>query len=232
MRLNPVYSSLDGILYNKSQTLLIQCPGGKAGRYTIPDSVITIEDGAFSDCTSLSNVSIPNSVTSIGDGAFSDCSGLTSITIPNSVTSIGRYAFPGCANLTCAYFQGNSPESSPNDMFGGWRGDTFVTDPTTLYYLPGAIGWSDAYAERPTARWVLPYPVVLKSASNFGIQTNAFGFRISWASNVPVVVEASTALTNPVWSPVGTNTLTDGWWDFSDAEWPNYPARFYRVREW
>ena len=39
---------------------------------------------------------IPNSVTSIGDYAFYDCSGLNSIEIPNSVTSIGRYAFYNC----------------------------------------------------------------------------------------------------------------------------------------
>ena len=42
------------------------------------------------------NTVIPNSVESIGEYAFYNCSGLTSITIPNSVKSIGEYAFYGC----------------------------------------------------------------------------------------------------------------------------------------
>lgn len=40
------------------------------------------------------SITIPNSVISIGNWAFADCTGLISITIPNSVTSIGYYAFP------------------------------------------------------------------------------------------------------------------------------------------
>ena len=43
---------------------------------------------------------MPNSVTSIGDCAFEDCTGLTSITIPESITSIGAYLFDDCNNLT------------------------------------------------------------------------------------------------------------------------------------
>ncbi len=72
---------------------------------------------------------------------------------------------------------------------------------------------------------------MLTTAPNFGIQTNQFGFRISWATNGPVVVEASTTLANPVWSPISTNTLINGWSYFSDVGWTNYPARFYRVRQ-
>lgn len=75
-----------------------------------------------------------------------------------------------------------------------------------------------------------PYPVILSTAPNFGIQANAFGFRISWARNAAVVVETTTDLANPVWSPVSTNTLSDGWSYFSDAEWTSYPGRFYRIR--
>ena len=46
------------------------------------------------------NTSIPNSVTSIDNYAFADCSGLTTVTIPNSVTFIGGYAFALCSGLT------------------------------------------------------------------------------------------------------------------------------------
>ena len=67
---------------------------------TIPDSVTTIGDYAFSGCTSLTSINIPNSVTTIGLSAFSKCTSLTSITIPNSVTTIGDYAFSRCSSLT------------------------------------------------------------------------------------------------------------------------------------
>ena len=50
------------------------------------------------------------------------------------------------------------------------------------------------------------------------------------ATNLSVVVEACTNLANPIWSPVGTNTLTGGSSYFSDSQWTNYPGRFYRFR--
>jgi len=67
---NTAYSSQDGVLYDKSKKLLIQCPAGK------------------------SSVSIPSTVTSIGEYAF-DNSKMDRIVFPDSVTSIGRYAFYG-----------------------------------------------------------------------------------------------------------------------------------------
>lgn len=50
----------------------------------------------YNHAKQIKKISISNSVTSIGNSAFYDCSGLTSATIPNSVTSIGSYAFSGC----------------------------------------------------------------------------------------------------------------------------------------
>src|SRR5665213_1552116 len=79
--LNPVYSSVGGVLFNTNQTTLIQCPGGKVGSYTIPNSVTNIGDMAFLNCSGLISVTIPNSVTSIGSDAFGACSGLTAITV-------------------------------------------------------------------------------------------------------------------------------------------------------
>jgi len=97
---NSAYSSADGVLFNRNQTLLIQYPGGKAGSYVIPNSVTKIEDYGFALCGSLTSVTIPNSVTSIGEAAFYGCSSLTSVTIPNSVTSIGNGTFLLCSSLT------------------------------------------------------------------------------------------------------------------------------------
>jgi len=65
----------------------------------IPDSVTSIGDNAFYECTSLASLSIPSSVTSIGNFAFYGCSSLTSIAIPSSVTSIGDFAFYECTSL-------------------------------------------------------------------------------------------------------------------------------------
>ena len=92
---NPNYSSDEyGVLFNKDKTELIQYPiGNTRTSYTIPNSVTSIGEYAFSGCTSLTSVTIPDSITSIGKNAFYSCKSLTSVTIPDSVTSIGNGAF-------------------------------------------------------------------------------------------------------------------------------------------
>ena len=71
------------------------------GTYDSRDNCNAIIDSSTNTLiVGCKNTTIPNSVTSIGNSAFSGCSGLTSVTIPNSVTSIGRYAFYNCSGLT------------------------------------------------------------------------------------------------------------------------------------
>ena len=89
----------DHVLFNKDKTTLIAY-GAKETNYTIPNSVKTIEEYAFSRCKSLTIINIPNSVTTIGDRAFEYCESLTSINISNSVTAIGEGLFYGCKSLT------------------------------------------------------------------------------------------------------------------------------------
>jgi hypothetical protein len=67
-------------------------------------------------------------------------------------------------------------------------------------------------------------------AAGFGVRTNRFGFTITGASNMVVVVEACTSLVNRAWSPLQTNSLGDGSLYFSDPQWTNHPGRFYNLR--
>ena len=67
---------------------------------TLTDGVTSIGKDAFGGCENLQSVTIGDSVTTIGNYAFRGCSSLTSVTIGDSVTTIGQYAFFGCDNLT------------------------------------------------------------------------------------------------------------------------------------
>lgn len=82
---NENYCSIEGILYNKEITELIKCPQSKTNDATIPNTVDSIYNKAFENCTKLTSLTIPNSVISIGNDVFSGCDSLTSITIENGV---------------------------------------------------------------------------------------------------------------------------------------------------
>ena len=137
---NSHYSSdASGVLFNKDKTTLVQCPGAFAA-YTIPNSVTSIGDVAFSFCTSLASVTIPDSVTSIGRHAFQYCTSLTSVTIPNGVTSIGDSAFSYCASLTSVTIP-DSVTSIGWSAFAGCTSLTSVTIPDSVTSI-GSLAFS------------------------------------------------------------------------------------------
>ena len=130
------------------------------GYLVIPNSVTTIDEEAFSNCTELNgsltlssnlktignrafnscdrfkgNLTIPNSVTTIGDLAFNNCKGFTGdLTIPNSVTTIGDWAFSYCTGFTGDLTILNSVTTIGNSAFSyctGFTGDLTIPNSVT-----------------------------------------------------------------------------------------------------
>ena len=98
---NPDFASIKGVLYSKDITDLYCYPAGlMETSFTIPRTVNSIKNYAFSGCVGLTEIVIPESVTSIGGNSFSECRNLTSLAIPSSVTTIGQNAFSNCSSLT------------------------------------------------------------------------------------------------------------------------------------
>lgn len=91
---------IDGIMYNRELTKIIQVVDKNITFAHIPDGVMEIGAFTFDECMNLKEVIIPNSVTDIGSSAFDSCTSLTTIVIPNGVKSIGGFAFRGCSKLT------------------------------------------------------------------------------------------------------------------------------------
>ncbi len=150
---NPAFCSVGGILFNRTQTTLVEYPFGLVGSYTIPsgvtnigeyaffacsgltdltipDSVTTMERYALHGCTGLANLVFPASVTTMGESAFSDCSNLTNITIPSSVTNIGAGAFGHCSRLTAIDVATN------NTAYSSMAGVLFNFSQTELIEFP------------------------------------------------------------------------------------------------
>ena len=118
---NQSFTSIDGVLYTKDQSVLLAFPnaltsvkipksvahiGGWAFEgcnglksVTIPEGVTTIENNAFKECGGLESVVMPSGLKKIGGSAFVNCRSLKSVTIPEGVCDIGGRAFRGCGEL-------------------------------------------------------------------------------------------------------------------------------------
>lgn len=119
---NPVYSSENGMLFNKDKTRLLLTPktltslnasnlpstvttigeyacynGSALKTLNLSDTNVAIIGGqAFQNCYSLSSVTFPSDLQEISGQAFFSCSALTSIAFPSSLRRIGGSSFSSC----------------------------------------------------------------------------------------------------------------------------------------
>ena len=170
---NSVYSSAEGVLFNKDKTELLTCPAGIKGDYSVPTSVRNIGADAFMSSSlsrvelqeglktignsaffaaALTEITLPETLTTISSYAFQSCHNIETVTIPASVSEIGSAAFDGCLKLT------DIEVAEDNDSYKSQNGVLYDKEMHTLVQFPA--GMSGAF--------IIPNTVKTISSNGFG----------------------------------------------------------------
>ncbi len=116
---NPIFSSFDGVLYNKDMTKLICYPSNKEDKeFVIPSTIEELSREAFTNnrfikkidmskatelktisaynfynCIALNKVILPKYLKRIENSCFMDCMNLNEVVLPKTLTTIGTFSF-------------------------------------------------------------------------------------------------------------------------------------------
>ncbi|MGI9243661.1 MAG: leucine-rich repeat domain-containing protein, partial [Verrucomicrobiales bacterium] len=222
---NTSFSSANGVLFNAEMTNLLRFPEGKPGSYAIPEGVVNIDYGAFSDCSKLTSITLPSGLTRIRDGAFYNCSRLSKISIPSSVTSLGEGSFGNCSalesilipasattiesyawayfeSLTSAVFLGDSPLYDPFESLAD-------TTAFTIYYLSSSTGFTsptwNGYrtvmldeVTYPAAPWLVFHGFPQDTDLNQDLNGDGVSLLMAYALNLDLTQDLSSSLPRPI----------------------------------
>ena len=181
------FSSLNGVLFNKSGTLLIQYPPGLSGSYTVPYGVTNIGNYySFEACSKLTSVTIPSTVTYIGTNAFLFCSGLTNVFFQGNAPVVGTSAFAS-APVTAYYLPGTT----------GWGTFAAATGLTPVLWDPQAQTADGAFGVRTNR-----FGFNLTGSTNYMVVVEASTNLVTW---VPVSTNSLAAGTSYFSDPQWTN---------------------------
>ncbi|MBW7907907.1 MAG: leucine-rich repeat domain-containing protein [Kiritimatiellae bacterium] len=253
---NAAYSSIDGVLFNKSATTLLYYPLGKSGAYTIPDGTLTIAEHAFEVHPKLSSVTMPDSVVNIANSAFNSCTALGSVQVGNGVTNIGDFAFISCTNLSDLTL-GSSVKTIGPMAFSGCTRLARVTLPGSLsnigsyafaecsileriYFRGNApiaeegafeliSGAAKVYYLPGTSGWGPSFAGLSTALWNPTIELAPPILFITGTPDIPIAVESCTNLVSGPWMLLNSTTLANGDISITDNKGTNSMATFYRV---
>lgn len=168
---NPIYYSLDGVLFDHTKAMLIQYPAGRSGKYHVPLDTLAIMTSAFCGCarlteillpeglanigiqafrccSSLKRVSLPNTLQTIQDEAFIQCKNLCEVFVPASVTTVCHLAFAGCSRLERLIFESHAPYVMDTAFACSER--------VTIYHHKDTHGWDNVKGAAKVAINKLP----------------------------------------------------------------------------
>lgn len=144
---NPNYSSLEGNLYNKDKTILIRySPAIQDDSFTVPESVLKIDDFAFCYSENLTKLIFDNNLTYIGDSALTNCPNIKELHITKNVKSISWYALGNYEKISV---------DSENQYFSSPDGNLYNKNMTTFYrYATLKTDTDFVIPESVTAMWI------------------------------------------------------------------------------
>ena len=125
----------------------------------IPDSVISISQACFGQCSFLSNLKIGNGVETIESGAFGNCWSLNNVVIGSNLRTIESGAFNACSKLKTVYYNGTSQQWKKVSILtsnSSLLSNDAIKNATKYYYsasMPSGSGryWHYDSAGKPVA---------------------------------------------------------------------------------
>lgn len=116
---NDYFTSVDGVLFTNNLLELIMYPAGRANTaYSVPETVVEIDNSAFAGCSHLETVVVPEGVVYLGNNTFEGCSDLSSVILPDSLSSLPWNTFMGCTKLESVVLPSGLTEIPPHTFDG------------------------------------------------------------------------------------------------------------------
>ena len=145
---NPYFSSVNGVLHNKRQTILVAYPPGKTeNTYTVISTVDTIANSSFGSCDYLTSMTIPSTVLYVEGHTFIMCNNLSTVYFPASVAYFNNNPFYDCKSMTAVNIDPANPVIESVDGIVFKKGLE-----TIIYYPPSKAGSS--YTIPSTVKYV------------------------------------------------------------------------------
>ena len=160
-------------------------------------NVVSVEESAFSDCSSLTSVNLPQAHT-IGDSVFYDCNALTSVNLPLAHT-IGDNAFYYCNALTSVYFDNDAPLIGV-DIFNNIPANQVTNYVTNAQ----ATGWGDTLGGMPVVRLPLYADAIYQAGQPVATEAHV-------AQAIAAIPEPDLSGRVAVDGGTATNLTTHGW---------------------
>ena len=154
------------------------------GELRIPNTVTSIQDYAFNNCTGLTgNLVIPNSVTEIGNEAFYYCKGLNgTLTLSNNLKTIGRSAFYNCSGFKGSLTLPNSVTTIGSSAFELCSGFTSLKLSDALSVIP-----SNAFDRCTSLSGILVIPNSVTEIGNRAFYSTGFNGTLTLSSNLKTI---------------------------------------------